>query len=59
MHRLEGYYDDIRAILEYNEEYTDTLIMHMLEENKSLKMFVQNYEILCDEGILRKRNLVS
>ncbi len=59
MHRLEGYYDDIRAIFKCNEEYTDTLTMHMLEENKSIKTFEQNYEILCDEGILSKRKLVS
>ncbi len=58
MHQLEDNYDDIKAILK-SEEYTDTLTLHMLEENKSLKTFEQNYEILRDEGILSKRNLVS
>lgn len=42
MYQLGSYYGDIRAIFEYNEEYTDTLTMHMLEENKSLKIFEQN-----------------
>ncbi len=48
---MEGNLEYIVTLLTENEDrvYEDTLIVHMLEQNKSLISFKKNYAILCEE----------
>ena len=41
------YWKDVEMLLKENEELFLSLILAMLEQNKSLKLFHQNYSILC------------
>lgn len=42
----ETYWNDVKALLKANEDLHDNLVLHLLDQTKSLGLFYQNYSIL-------------